>query len=122
MDHAKELEKLHQLKEKDVLTEEEYNEQKEAILAKMKNATGPEAPPPPNPEAKSKMAAGLLGIFLGGFGIHRFYLGYVGIGIAQIAVTVVTCGAGALWGFIEGILILAGTTITTDAKGEPLTE
>ena len=71
--------------------------------------------------AKSKLAAGLLGIFLGGFGIHRFYLGYVGIGIAQIAVTLVTCGAGGIWGFIEGILILTGS-INTDAKGQPLKE
>ena len=29
-----------------------------------------------NPNAKSKMAAGLLGIFLGSFGVHNFYLGY----------------------------------------------
>lgn len=72
------------------------------------------------PGQKSKLAAGLLGIFLGGFGVHRFYLGYVGIGIAQIAVTIVTCGIGAIWGFIEGILILTGSGITTDAQGRPL--
>ena len=71
--------------------------------------------------AKSKLAAGLLGIFLGGFGVHRFYLGYVGIGIAQIIVTLVTFGMGALWGFIEGILILTGS-INKDAKGQPLKE
>lgn len=71
-------------------------------------------------EQKSKMVAGLLGIFLGGLGIHRFYLGYTGIGIAQIVVTVLTCGFGSLWGFIEGILILCGNTITTDAAGRPL--
>lgn len=69
---------------------------------------------------KKKITAGLLGIFLGGFGVHRFYLGYSGIGIAQIAVTVVTCGAGALWGFIEGILILTGSYLQTDADGVPL--
>ena len=60
---------------------------------------------------KSKVAAGILGILVGGLGIHRFYLGYVGIGILQIVVTILTCGAGSLWGFIEGILILCGTTI-----------
>ena len=39
-----------------------------------------------NPETqKSKMTAGLLGIFLGGLGIHNFYLGYTGKAIAQIA-------------------------------------
>src|SRR5438874_8753083 len=69
---------------------------------------------------KSKLVAGLLGIFLGGFGVHRFYLRYTGIGIAQIVVTIFTCGAGALWGLIEGILILAGSTITTDADGKTL--
>ena len=69
---------------------------------------------------KSKLVAGLLGIFLGSLGIHRFYLGYTGIGIIQIAVSIVTCGIGSLWGFIEGILILAGSSITKDAKGNPL--
>ena len=35
-------------------------------------------------EQKSKMAAGLLGIFLGGLGIHNFYLGNTGKGVAQL--------------------------------------
>jgi TM2 domain-containing membrane protein YozV len=69
---------------------------------------------------KSKLAAGLLGIFVGGFGVHRFYLGYTGIGVAQIVVTFLTCGVGALWGLIEGILILTGSSITTDADGQTL--
>lgn len=72
-----------------------------------------------NNNQKSKMAAGLLGIFLGGWGIHNFYLGYTGKGVAQIIVTILTCGIGALWGLIEGIMILAGS-ITTDANGVPL--
>ena len=71
--------------------------------------------------ARSKMAAGLLGVFLGGLGIHRFYLGFTGIGIIQIIVTLVTCGLGSLWGFVEGILVLTGT-INRDAQGQPLKE
>jgi TM2 domain-containing membrane protein YozV len=55
-------------------------------------------------------------------GIHRFYLGYIGIGIAQIVVTLLTFGLGAVWGFIEGILILVGSGITTDAQGRPLSD
>jgi TM2 domain-containing membrane protein YozV len=82
--------------------------------------------PPPVAQAydprKSKLIAGLLGIFIGGLGIHRFYLGYTGIGIAQIAVTLLTCGAGHIWGLIEGILILVGSGITTDAEGQTLKE
>ena len=82
----------------------------------------PHAPPlvAPVDFQKSKLVAGLLGILLGGLGVHRFYLGYIGIGIAQIVVTLVTCGVGHFWGLIEGILILTGSTITTDAEGRPL--
>ncbi len=72
-----------------------------------------------NSEAKSKIVAGLLGVFLGGWGIHNFYLGFNNKAIIQIIVTIVTCGIGALWGFIEGILILVGN-INVDANGNPL--
>jgi ribosomal protein L40E len=68
---------------------------------------------------KSKIVAGILGILVGGFGVHRFYLGFIGIGIVQIVVTLVTCGAGSLWGFIEGILILTGN-FDKDAKKRTL--
>ena len=72
-----------------------------------------------NPVAKSKMTAGLLGIFLGAWGVHNFYLGNTNRGVIQIVVTLVTCGFGGLWGVIEGILILTGN-INTDAFGNPL--
>ncbi len=67
---------------------------------------------------KSKLAAGLLQILLGGFGVGRFYLGDIGIGIAQIVVTLVTFGFGALWPLIDGIMILAGSP--RDKQGRPL--
>ncbi len=76
--------------------------------------------PAANGELKSKMVAGLLGIFLGGFGIHNFYLGYTGKAIAQIVLTF-CFGIGAIWGLIEGIMILAGS-INKDAAGNPLGE
>jgi TM2 domain-containing membrane protein YozV len=86
----------------------------------------PQPAPPPgypyglvDPTLKSRLVAGLLGIFLGGFGVHRFYLGYTGIGVVQILVTIVTFGLGSVWGLIEGILILFGSTITTDSAGRP---
>ena len=70
--------------------------------------------------AKSRLTAGLLGIFFGGWGIHRFYLGYTGLGVIQIVVTLGTLGFASLWGFIEGILILTGTALQSDAEGRPL--
>jgi hypothetical protein len=87
-------------------------------------------PPMPNPaygypQPKSKLVAGLLGIFLGGLGIHRFYLGHTKIGVIQLLLTVVlgffTLGLVGLWGFIEGIMIIAGSAhFRTDAQGIPL--
>lgn len=71
-----------------------------------------------NTARKSKLVAGLLGIFLGGLGVHNFYLGFTGKAIAQILLSF-CFGIGAVWGFIEGILILCDK-ITTDANGVPL--
>lgn len=70
---------------------------------------------------RSKLIAGLLGIFVGGFGIHNFYLGKTGLAVTQIIVTMVTCGLGYIWGFIEGILILCDK-ICYDGDGNPLGE
>lgn len=72
---------------------------------------------------KSKMAAGLLGIFLGALGVHNFYLGYVGKGVAQLLLTILSCGVLSfvswIWGLIEGIMILTGG-ISVDAEGYTL--
>ncbi|MDD4915613.1 MAG: TM2 domain-containing protein [Methylococcales bacterium] len=68
---------------------------------------------------KSRIVAGLLGIAFGAIGLHRFYLGFYGLGLAQIAVTFLTGGYGVVWGFVEGALILLGH-IYKDAKGRHL--
>lgn len=68
---------------------------------------------------KSQLLAALLGIIFGAVGLHRFYLGFWGFGIAQIAVTFITGGFGVMWGFIEGVLIFTGH-IYKDAKGRHL--
>ena len=74
-------------------------------------------------EQKSKVAAGLLGIFLGALGVHNFYLGYTSKAVVQLLLTLLSCGAlgvvSEIWGLIEGIQILTGA-INTDAKGIPL--
>ena len=56
---------------------------------------------------KSKVAAGLLGIFLGAFGIHKFYLGKVGMGILYL----LFCWTyiPGIIGFIEGVIYLCSS-------------
>ncbi len=72
---------------------------------------------------KSKIAAGLLGIFLGAFGVHNFYLGYTGKAVAQLLISLLSCGflafASSIWGLVEGIMILTGS-IDRDADGNLL--
>ena len=78
-------------------------------------------PPVAEKSDKSKLVAALLGILLGYFGIHNFYLGFTTKAIIQIVVSVVTCGLGGIWGLIEGILILMGKEgFDKDAAGKPL--
>lgn len=83
--------------------------------------------------SKSKLCAGLLGIFLGCFGVHNFYLGYTSKAVIQLVVTIVgivlSCvvvGAFAvlameIWGLVEGIMILCGK-IDRDGQGNLLAD
>ena len=56
--------------------------------------------------ADKKLVAGLCGILVGGFGVHKFALGYTTEGIIQIVLTVFTCGVGSIVGLVEGIIYL----------------
>ena len=82
---------------------------------------------------KSKLVAGLLGIFLGTFGVHNFYLGYTGKAITQLVLTIVgyilCCVVVGIflvigiwiWSLVEAIMILTGK-INVDGKGNPLAD
>jgi TM2 domain-containing membrane protein YozV len=64
-----------------------------------------------NSEANSKkIAAGICGILLGAFGVHKFILGYTTEGIIMILATFLTCGIGGfvmgIIGLVEGIIYL----------------
>ncbi len=54
---------------------------------------------------RNKIVAGLFGIFLGGFGIHKFYLGKIVQGIFYIVFSWTLIPSFV--GFIEGIVYLA---------------
>ncbi|MFF7261264.1 MULTISPECIES: TM2 domain-containing protein [Streptomyces] len=64
---------------------------------------------------KSKIVAGILQLFLGTLGIGRFYVGSVGVGVAQL----LTCGGLGFWSLIDGILFLTSND-RTDAQGRVL--
>jgi TM2 domain-containing membrane protein YozV len=67
--------------------------------------------------SNKKLAAGLCGIFLGAFGVHKFVLGYTRPAVIMLVVSlaggVVTCGAASfvmgVIGLIEGIVYLVKT-------------
>ena len=60
-------------------------------------------------EFKSKTVAGLLALFLGSFGIHKFYLGRIGWGIAYL----LFC-----WTLIPGVIALIEGLIYFGMNGQ----
>lgn len=60
------------------------------------------------PESK-RILCGVLGILLGGLGVHKFVLGYTTPGIIQLVLGLVTCGGAGIIGLIEGIIYLTKT-------------
>ena len=82
-------------------------------------APGPTAPygfdPTGRPYSdKTRLAAGLLQLFAGGFGAGRFYTGHTGIAVAQL----LTCGGLGIWALIDAILMFSGSV--DDVHGRPL--
>jgi len=68
-----------------------------------------------NGRGKQKVLAGILGILLGGLGIHHFYLGSTMAGV--ICLLLSFCfGLGAVVGLIEGIMILVMKDEEFDAR------
>ena len=61
---------------------------------------------------KSGMTAFLLCFFLGGLGVHRFFVGKTGSGVAQL----VPCGGCGIWALIDLITIAMGNFTDVDGK------
>jgi TM2 domain-containing membrane protein YozV len=94
------------------------------------------SPPPPRPQSASSsrrrdrdrsesdrqiLPAFLLAFFLGAFGVHRFYVGKTGSGIAMLVLTLTVIGAivTVIWATIDWIMIVCGNF--TDVEGRRLT-
>lgn len=54
----------------------------------------------------------LLCIFVGGFGVHRFYAGKIGTGILML----ITCGGCGIWTLIDLIMIIMGNFTDKDGN------
>jgi TM2 domain-containing membrane protein YozV len=65
-------------------------------------------------QGKDWLVTLLLCLFLGGLGVHRFYVGKTGTGIAMIF----TLGGCGIWALIDLIMIITGSF--KDAQGQPL--
>lgn len=84
-------------------------------------------------QQKSWVVAVLLAFFLGTLGLHNFYLGNTGRGVAQLSLTVlgwvtaliligfVFLAVVGLWVFIDFVLLLLRSgSMSTDSRGVPL--
>jgi TM2 domain-containing membrane protein YozV len=77
--------------------------------------TPPVVPPPAvsSPRASNKIPAGICGILLGAFGVHKFILGYTGAGVIMLLVSLLSCGTVYpvmhIIGLIEGVIYLTKT-------------
>jgi TM2 domain-containing membrane protein YozV len=80
----------------------------------MKCGVALKADNPVTGEGKDWLTTLLLCIFLGGFGIHRFYTGHTGIAIVQL----LTLGGCGIWALVDLIMIIVGSF--KDAKGNLL--
>ncbi|MFV0287173.1 MAG: NINE protein [Demequina sp.] len=71
---------------------------------------------------KSRTAYILLGLFLGGFGIHNFYAGRIGAAVAQLLITLCLGWVFGIGLVIVGIWIIVEMFVNvTDGRGRPLT-
>ena len=62
--------------------------------------------PSPIYQENKKILAGVLAIMLGGFGVHKFILGYTKEGVLQILMSFFSCGLVGIIPFVEGIIYL----------------
>ncbi|MCT0216400.1 TM2 domain-containing protein [Synechococcus sp. CS-1330] len=70
--------------------------------------------------SNKKLAAGLTGIFLGAFGVHKFILGYTKPAVIMLVVSLLTCGVGyfifQVIGIVEGIIYLTKSNTEFEAE------
>ena len=100
MSTADEIKKLNDLLKDGLLTQDEYDSQKEKLLK-------------PNSQSQNQwIVVLLLAFFLGFIGAHRFYVGKNGTGILMI----LTVGGIGLWVLYDLIIIITGNFKTKEGN------
>lgn len=102
-----ELKQLKELLDMGAITQEEFDAKKEQILSQpIECAQSAQAQDTASAGEKSKLVAGLLAIFLGTLGIHKFYLGYTQAGVIMLLVSILGAFLFGLGPLVMGVIAL----------------
>jgi TM2 domain-containing membrane protein YozV len=102
MSTADEIKKLNELLRDGVLTQEEFDKQKDKLLNSNSISSS----------QQDWLVALLLCFFIGVIGAHRFYVGKIGTGLLMVF----TLGGLGIWTFIDLILIIVGKFKNKDGE------
>ena len=102
MSTADEIKKLNELLRDGVLSQEEFDKQKDKLLNSNSISTS----------QQDWLVALLLCFFIGVIGAHRFYVGKIGTGLLMVF----TLGGLGIWTFVDLILIIVGKFKNKDGE------
>ena len=106
MSTADEIKKLNDLLRDRVITQEEFDSQKEKLLDSSTK-----------PNSTDWLALFLLTFFVGVLGVHRFYVGKIGTGVLML----ITLGGLGVWFLVDLLLVVTGQFTNKDGQKIPRT-
>ena len=106
MSTADEIKKLNDLLRDRVITQEEFDSQKEKLLDSSTKTN-----------SIDWLALFLLTFFVGFLGVHRFYVGKIGTGVLML----ITLGGLGVWFLVDLLLVVTGQFTNKDGQKIPRT-